>query len=157
MKTGNDMFLEIGNDTNLKTGNDLFIDVSTNANLTAGAILNIQTGDTTNLTVGGQIKISSGDIIDILGGGNINLDATDEIHLNDGIATAGGNADPASTAKEAYWTNRVPDHEPWGRIMYIETDNDEGNTHTPELDYNDPNVGKQELGETIERGTFWHR
>jgi len=166
IKTENDMFVETGNDTHCTVGNILYIESTSDMNLKTGAILNVESvgitnilvGAAANLTVGAALKIDTGGIVDILGGGNINLDAP-EVHLNDGLASAG----PASSAAlptapfEAFWTNRVPDHEPWGRIMYIETDNDLNNKHTPELTYNDPNVGKVELGTTIERGPFWHR
>lgn len=83
-------------------------------------------------------------------------------------------ADPAERAEEfeAYWTTRVPDHEPWGRIFMDKdgegrTDNNGPlnepqikpfkNGHILELHYNDPAVGRGGRGDTYPRNPLWHR
>jgi hypothetical protein len=60
---------------------------------------------------------------------------------------------PASANEAAAkWTSMVPDHEPYARVM---TKDDY--SHTPELAYNDANVGKIVRGQSIFRGRFWRR
>jgi len=56
------------------------------------------------------------------------------------------------TDQPAMWTNKVPDHEPYARVM---TSGDF--SHTPEFTYTDPQVGKSERGATITRGKYWRR
>ena len=63
----------------------------------------------------------------------------------------------AAEEKQAFWTNRVPQHEPWGRIMMKSTDKDSGNSHVLELSYSSAQVGKKELSDTIARGPNWRR
>lgn len=85
--------------------------------------------------------------LNLLAGGNI-LETGAAVHLN------GPPASPASPAGEqnAFFTNRIPDHEPYARTM---TKNDF--TLEPEFSYDDPNVGKSERGTPITRNTNWQR
>lgn len=80
-------------------------------------------------------------------------------------------ASPAclSEAQLALWTNRVPQHEPWPRVMKVdETINkqsDEINKnvrHTDQYDNTTSPDGLQPIGrvegtETIDRGPLWRR
>jgi hypothetical protein len=66
----------------------------------------------------------------------------------------------ASTAgeKEAFLTSRLPDHEPWARVMMTDAaDQDSGNTHVEEFAYDSPEVGTVERGESIPRNSNWRR
>lgn len=95
-------------------------------------------------------------------GTNLNFDSAVQFNLKSGgemlltgttVQLNGPPADPASPAEPAeellaFWTNRVPDHEPWARIS---TKNDF--SHDPKVDYNDPSIGKEHKT----RGPFWHR
>lgn len=73
-------------------------------------------------------------------------------------ASAATDAQPPEE-KQAFWTARVPEHEPWNRVMMKaeNADLDEGNSHVPEFTYEDPMVGKKDRGETTQRNPFWHR
>lgn len=80
---------------------------------------------------------------------------------------------PSFTITEAEispWTNRVPDHEPWPRVLMIDgddTQNDEGTGYLDNVDWvvqydNMGNRGREPIGkiegdEEIERGDFWRR
>jgi hypothetical protein len=77
-----------------------------------------------------------------------------QIHLNSTSASLAFAGVAASTPAEllAYWTSRVPAHEPWARTM---TKDD--TTHTPEFTYNQTDVNKVERGRVIDRGMYWRR
>lgn len=59
----------------------------------------------------------------------------------------------------AWSANRVPDHEPWSRVMSTATDFDDSvnNSSTLELSYDSSQVGFVELGESITRNPNWRR
>lgn len=61
--------------------------------------------------------------------------------------------------KQAFWTARVPEHEPWNRVMMKidEADKDADNKHVPEYGYDDGAVGKVDRGTLTRRNPFWHR
>lgn len=78
------------------------------------------------------------------------------IDLNGPVATIATQA----SEKEAFWTSRVPEHEPWHRVfMNNNADKDSGNSHTPEYPYTSQDVGKGSAarGETYNRNPLWHR
>jgi len=133
----------------LKSDSDLNI-LATNIHLTGSSETNI---------TGGVLKLASDGDANINAGGQI-LQTGSAIHLN-GPPAAAATPASASNTKEAFWTNRVPEHEPWARVMtkVSATDNSTGNTHTnsAEFTYDDPNVGKSERGELIDRNPNWHR
>jgi hypothetical protein len=74
-----------------------------------------------------------------------------------------------SAAGYALWTNRVPMHEPWNRVMMVDTPNlnapsdepEHNINHTPQLTDTTPAgsklIGRLEGEEVIERGPFWRR
>jgi phage baseplate assembly protein gpV len=70
-------------------------------------------------------------------------------------AWGGGSAE---NAEDAYWTNIKPSHEPWPRTFIKNPDKNKD--HTPELDKDDPNVGRymKKVADTDrKRGKLWHR
>ena len=79
------------------------------------------------------------------------------------LTTAASSATAAQSAnyKESWWTNRVPEHEPWARVMtkISSTDQDSGNTHAgaAEYTYEDPLIGKTERGTDLGRNSNWRR
>lgn len=80
-------------------------------------------------------------------------------------------ADPAclSEAKAALWTNRVPDKEPWPRVLMGDTPSANGpndeytkNVHHEPQYNNVGESGRKDIGivegdETIPRGELWRR
>ncbi len=148
---GGNLHLKSGGTTNIHSiGNmsisvpDLFLTAQDNVHIKAtGGILNLESGANTN----------------ILAGGNI-LQTGSQIHFNGPPADSATDSIPSDTF-DAWWTNRVPEHEPWARTMTTpdNTDQNIGNTHTNanEYTYNDTNVGKMERGFDLNRNPRWHR
>lgn len=82
-------------------------------------------------------------------------------------------ADPAclSESLRAVWTNRVPEHEPWPRVMKCDGDSPPNSTtadykknvrHTNQYDNTTNPAGIRPIGvvegdENIQRGRFWRR
>lgn len=132
----------------LKSGDDLLIS-ATNIFATATTDIHIK-------AMGGVLNLESGSLTNILAGGNIHQTGS-QIHLNGPGATA---ATGANTL-DAWWTNRVPEHEPWSRVMTKAsvTDQDFGNTHAnaAEYPYTNVNVGRLERGDDLARNNNWHR
>ncbi|MGI0076180.1 MAG: hypothetical protein ACREAU_02090 [Nitrosopumilaceae archaeon] len=141
-----DMRLHSVEDMNFRSDKNIRSHSGESTFLQAGEDLNLKAGDVANYT--------SGSTTNILAGGNI-IETGSNIHLNGPTAATAANADE----KHSFFTSRVPEHEPWGRIMMDPkfTDKDQGNQFKSEFTYNDPNVGKTERGESITRNSKWHR
>ena len=84
-----------------------------------------------------------------------------QVHLNGPSATTAS----ISNESDAFWTSRLPEHEPWARMYMkkdgagIGADNDTNNAHTPEYSYTDALVGRisTERGVDFKRNKYWHR
>lgn len=125
------------------------IHVKTAQNIRTKAAQNIYTeaASTIQMKSGSDLKLTS------IGGTHFNSSANlvataPEIHLNGPTASKAQSPDE----QPAFWTDRVPAHEPWARTM---TENDL--THTPELPYESKDVNRIERGRRIIRGLFWRR
>lgn len=107
----------------------------------------VQANETLHIKAGNNINLTASTTVNFKGGASI-IQTGGVIHLN------GPSATEATDAKEqtAFFTNRIPMHEPWGRMMTKAND-----TTTGELNYDDPNVGKVEGGTPIKRGIYWRR
>lgn len=96
--------------------------------------------------------------------------AIDSTKINDEGLPANPAPDPDET-KLAPWTNRVPQHEPWPRVVMQDSDdtiNSENNGYLNNVDWieqfdnetspdgREP-IGKTEGDDTIDRGKFWRR
>ena len=136
------------------------------------------TGGNMHAKSAGTMNLDSSGQMNHLAGGNI-VQTGAQIHMNGptaASATAATDATQQDTIIEtaqkfAYTTNRIPLHEPWGRIMVDPAQQDKDDAANSaasilaitnesgilEIPYTDANVGKTELGETTERGPFWHR
>lgn len=128
----------------------------------------------------GTLFLSSDLDLNIKAGGNI-LNTATQIHFNGPSAAYPADLAKPSEYKEAWWTNRIPEHEPWARVMTFRdhivnptaagvTDADgkdtglwsnknSENTHieAEEYLYNDQNVGRIERGFDLNRNLRWHR
>jgi hypothetical protein len=134
-------FVEADGDLNMVGHGSSFLSADSDLHLDAGGNLNQKSGTEMNLNAGGDMKLTGGP----------------NIHLN------GPSATPATTAQdaaefEAFFASRVPEHEPWARVMMnLTADQNVGNQFNPEFTYTNPQVGKVERGEAIPRNTRWHR
>lgn len=121
-------------DMNFKTGTNMYLEAAQNIEIKAGSALNLTSGADTNQNAGGNI-----------------IETASAIHHNGPTAaTAASATDPSE--QPAFWTSRVPEHEPWARVM---TKDDF--THDPEFPYDSKQVNRNERGQTIPRGTYWRR
>lgn len=136
---------------------DMFLQSGANIQTLAASTLFLTSGTDTNINSGGAANITSIGTINALAQSNILMQGT-TIQFNGPVPdTAATAAESAST--NAFFTNRVPEHEPWGRIMMLQsaTDNDSGNNFQLEMNYDSPQVGRTELGVSITRNSRWHR
>lgn len=136
-----------GDGLNIKS-NEIHMESSSGMHIKSDTLY-LNSASDANILIGGSGYISSNSDMYLNGGPNI--------HLNPGS----GIATSAESSKEAFWTSRVPEHEPWPRVMTKTsvTDQDSGNTHTnaAEYSYNNKNVGRVERGESLNRNSKWHR
>lgn len=143
--------------TNIQSQDDISIQTQNSIQVLAETSLNLTSSGSTNINSSSDAAFSSDGTLNFNAGGDVLITGSD-IELNGPTAASAATATPNET-KEAYLANRVPEHEPWGRIMMKQsaTDGDSGNNFQLELDYNSPDVGKIELGEAIPRNSNWHR
>lgn len=73
-------------------------------------------------------------------------------------------AEPAclSDAKIALWTNRVPMHEPWPRVIKLNASKDaedykKNTDHVDQFEKEEENINKIEGDEVIKRNPLWRR
>lgn len=152
-----DMHLRAYGSARIKANSDVNIASGSDTNVQSSGNLNLQSESDTNVNTGGTGAWTTGSSLNFNASGNI-LGTASQIHLNGPQAAEAATAAPSGT-NDAYFTNRVPEHEPWGRIMMKSsaTDNNQNNQFQLELNYTDPNVGRTELGQTITRNPRWHR
>jgi hypothetical protein len=135
-EAGTDIHVKAGSNIREQAGASLYLEASSAIHAKSGSNFHIQAGGTLNETAGGVIKLTGS-----------------TIHLNGPAAAAASSSNAQSPAEQpAKWTNRVPDHEPYGRVM---TKGDF--THEPEVPYNSKQNGRIERGIEIIRGMFWRR
>ncbi len=173
IKTTQSSYQEVGGDYHNKVTGSIF-ESGVNFNVAASSAINL-TSATTNAKSSGQTAIE-GSTVGVKGSSSVNIDggsvgikggsditaSAGVINLNTGAAPAAptpgtATAPNASSALIAYWTNRVPDHEPWARRSFVA-----GNTnHTDYVfpNYNDPRVGTEDVANLIarERNPNWRR
>jgi len=168
IQTLGNSYIETDGMMTIDVDKNLHIDTQMSAYMTAATDVHIK-------GTSGVLNIESGGQMNHLAGGDI-IQTGSQIHMNGPAASSATSATQQDTIIEtaqkfAYTTNRVPLHEPWGRIMVDKAKQDKDTATNDaagilaitkdsgilEITYNDPNVGKTELGETIDRGPFWHR
>ena len=79
----------------------------------------------------------------------------DKIHLNGPAARQADIADQCD-CELAFWTNRVPQHEPWSRAVMKDFDKNVSHS-TLDLDYDSEDVNKKEGTDSLSRGRYWRR
>ncbi len=128
-KSANNTIFESIKDIHLKATEDLAVTAGSNVDVKSGSELKLD-GDSTHLRATTVLEISSGAVTNI-NGSSVNLNAG-------GSATEADEADASDAADFlAFFTNRIPEHEPWARV---DTDRDDS---TDTVAYNSANVGKQ--------------
>lgn len=158
MYTDDEIRMEAQKDIHVRTkqnirthaAQNIYIQADQNAHLKTGESLYLTAVSEFNTLSGSNTKLTAKSVFNILAVGNI-VETGADIHLNGPAAAAANEADPPED-QPAFWTSRVPTHEPFARTM---TANDF--THDPEFKYTDKQVNKSERGRTIIRGMYWRR
>jgi len=185
--SGQNIYVESDGSTNITTHGSMLmlsdVDINvistTETLLQQGTSLDINTtsdgkwttGGSTHMNASGSYNQQSGSSMNLLAGGQI-LQTGSQIHLNGPSAGSASTASSPATSDpametHAYWTSRVPEHEPWGRMFMNEDADNDGTTigtankHTPEYEYTSPDVGRTStrMGAIYNyiRGKLWHR
>jgi len=144
------------------TGGDITLKSSSGI-LAVGESVGVK-ASTINILASSVLKASGGELHlkatndAFINGASVNVLASTAIKQTaPSISTNGAPASPATSAEDttspsSYPTSRIPQHEPWARVVTASDD-----TQEPELGYDDPNVGKMERGVPISRGRYWRR
>ena len=168
LATVKSMFIEPDENLYLNVHQSVFEQVANDIHRKVGGSSFYQTSGELHFNTSGDAKYTSGGTTHIRAGGDI-IETGSSIHLNGPPASQASQANDSQPAEEkhSFWTSRVPEHEPWARVMMKGkgpggADNDGttvdiANEHTPEYSYDDKNVGRVERGERIKRNKHWHR
>lgn len=142
------------------TTNNMYINTTTLSwttetfDLKSTETMNLETGASFHMKGGDSMFLTTGNAMNIKGGSNVLLTGS-AIHLNGPPATSADAAD-VEDAKPSLYTNRVPEHEPWARVVMSNPDTN--TSHSPEPEANAGQDGVTTEGnDTIERGKFWRR
>lgn len=106
----------------------------------------ISSGSDIVMSATGNASISGGENTYLQAGGNANFLAGGSMLLTGSQVSFNGQQ--AAAALTGKLTNRIPQHEPWGRTTTVSDTN-----QAPKFSYNDPNVGREDKV----RGQFWRR
>lgn len=163
------LHLDVGDNAFVKAGSNIHVKAGSSLYLSSGADLHVNAGASGYYTSGSSTHIKSGSTMLLTGGS--------DIHLNGPAASAATTATDAQESdkaheKQAFWTSRVPQHEPWGR-MFMKKEGPEGadnngpfaesktdpNVHVLEYPYTslEVNKGSQVRGYTYTRNQYWRR
>lgn len=122
------------------------LDILSNTYITVGA------NEKLNLT-GSTSLLTGTDSVFINGSSNVLISGS-VIHLN-GPATPMAEKPLIDILLPTYWTNRVPDHEPWARVIIKNPDININ--HIPEYESTNDSVNKIENGIELGRNSNWRR
>lgn len=183
MGAGASFFTQASSNFHINHGGILFVSSGGAQNFSAGAGYFVSAEGAVNVTSSGSIMHTSGGSQENQAGGNI-INTAPMINNNNGAGAA--SASPAAVAslaseQPAKHTTRIPQHEPWPRMMMDSTranmvqeeskpatDNSKWGSPPIVFDgsdpaefehksYNDPNIGRVEGGVLIPRNKLWHR
>jgi hypothetical protein len=165
MHSSNDFHLKSEGNFRMNVEGDYFLGVDGEGNLNLSGDLNIGAGD-----VGFAVSGANTTISDMFSTYNSHM------HGANGMAPPTRPFSPQGVSAEddeteiAAWTNRVPQHEPWPRVLMQDSDdpvNAENDGYKNNVDWieqydNEGQAGREPVGrvegdETIDRGRFWRR
>jgi phage baseplate assembly protein gpV len=190
IKSTSDMFIETDSNINIKSALNMNLETDLIMNLKSGVTMSLESTAPMSMTaptinMSGYVSMDNSlaveidvitttilaELADIAGPDN----GHNAIEIGDGesptvipaipaesanTSTAPTNANPAEEF-QAFWTNKIPEHEPFARVMTDPaiTDLDVDNAHedSAEFPYNSPKVGREERGFDMTRNSNWHR
>jgi len=158
MYTNDEIRMEAIKDIHVKTPQNIRAHAGVNIHASADANFHASAGESMYLLAAAELHAKSGANANLTGGGTVNIlaggniiETGPTIHLNGPAATQATSASPPNELN-AFWTSRVPTHEPFARTM---TSGDF--THAPEFKYEDQRVNREERGRKIVRGMYYRR
>lgn len=125
----------------ISSGTDVVVNATNNVGLQAGTDIIEAAGGNHSASAGGNLTHQAGGSANLVAGGNVVLNGA-QVQFNSQAAAS------AQAAMSGKLTNRIPQHEPWGRTTTVSDTN-----QAPKYTYNDPNVGREDAV----RGQFWRR
>lgn len=146
-------------DVHIKSGNNLIINCVNNLSLSANSF-NLLTNTDISLETPSKLNLK-GNFTYLTGNDSVLINGKSSVLVSSSIIHLNGPAAPSASSPDilninpAYWTNRIPDHEPWARGVVKSPDNN--TNHTSEFSVDDENVNKVENGESLNRGQNWKR
>lgn len=158
MYTEDEVRMHAKKDIHVRTEQNLRTHALENVYLQADQSIHYTAGETFYLKAVQEINERCGSDMKLSSGGTMHKSAG--VHIRETAERIDMNGPPASEATEAtrpdeqpaFWTSRLPDHEPWARVMTKDDFTDQ-----PEFQYKDKQVNRSERGRTINRGIFWRR
>lgn len=188
IKTTNQFRLTSNSDINVHSnanirmgaGAGYFTQAGSNYHINLGGTLFVSTVGAMNFNSGASIFLTSAGSNEIQAGGNVVVTAP-MIYRNSGPAAQSAALAQLAGEQPARHTNRIPQHEPWPRMMLDSTranmveeeskpatDGTKWSSKPIVFDgsdptefefksYNDPNIGRIEGGTMIVRNKLWHR
>lgn len=150
LESSKDTHIKVAQNLRVHTAQSTYIQSDQEMHFKSGSSLYMSSADEIDLRSTADMKLATGNSFHN-NAGNMIIETATAIHMN------GPTADVATEAQgpeeqAAYWTSRVPAHEPWGRVMTADD-----YTHDPEFDYTSSSVNRSERGVTIHRGLYWRR
>lgn len=161
--------VNINGNINAESGGDFNIKASSNINLNANDVRFIVSGK--DVTINGLVDFID-DFVDTYNGHTHGGSGTDSPNANiDDESLPDNPAIEDDETEISIWTNRVPQHEPWPRVLKQDSDdpvNAENDGYLNNVDWIDQfdnvtspagrePIGKVEGDVTINRGIFWRR
>jgi hypothetical protein len=162
VNAGADLKLTSATAVQVNAGADLKLTATAGVDVNAGSALKLTASVGVDVNAGADLKLTAGAAASMGASAAVSLSGS-AINLNGAPAPTAATAATASSASTAataaasselpaFFTSRVPAHEPWARTMTLDD-----TTLQPEFIYTDANVNRSERGRTITRGTHWRR
>jgi len=190
--SSNDLNLKVDGKMQSNIDGDFLSTIDGTSNITFGSDINIGVEGSFGLSTLSDINLSGNDVTFTISGKGTTIDTLTsfldgfvDTYNNHGHVGAGVNLNletpielPSPVAitvidddtQLAPWTNRVPQHEPWPRVLMQDSDdtvNSENDGYVNNIDWVEQydnvgesgrkNIGKVEGDVTISRGKFWRR
>lgn len=158
MRSDDEIRIEASKDINVKTAQNLrvhatqtlYLQSDSNMHLKSGASMFAEASAAFHAKAGSTLHLDSGGQMNLLAGGQL-LGQGSQVHFN-GPGPSSATAADAAGEQASFYVSRIPDHEPWARVV-----TKEDTSTAPEFDYTSDQVNKSERGRTINRGMFWRR
>jgi hypothetical protein len=158
MYTEDEIRMQALKDINVRTDQNIrahslqstYLQADQSIHFKAGQSFYLTAAQEINEKCGSDMKLSSGAVFHNNAAVQI-IETSERIDMNGPSASVATDAEQPNE-QPAFWTSRVPNHEPWARVA---TKDDF--THEPEFPYESDEVNRSERGSAKIRGVYWRR